>query len=168
MVLIILSINGYSQSKKNTFEIGVLGNIGFLNVGYDREVLHFKKFNTSIETKIGYVPGSKGEEEDEEEKNSTPNFIHLNFGTGINYKTYSSRIGLGISYSKILIGYDKSNAREKSNYNRLLGELNYSYYFEEIEGTRTGLKLSFAPILYDDGANDVQNIPIRVSFLYEF
>jgi hypothetical protein len=163
IILIILSTNSYSQSLRNTIELGGLGNLGFINLGYNREILNFDKFNILTSLKIGYVPGSQ-----ETEKSAIPNFIHTNFGSSLNYNTYHSKFGVGISFSKILIGNDEFNKREKSNYSRLLGDVNYTYYFDITNEGKTGVKISYIPILYDNGADDMQNIPIGLSFLYEF
>lgn len=163
IILFVLSINSYSQTQKNSIEFGVVGNLGFANLGYDREILNFDKFNLLVGTKIGYVPGSQ-----EVEKSAIPNFIHINFGSSLNYMNYSSKLGIGASFSKILIGSDEFNKRSKSNYNRILGDLNYTYYFSVNNENRTGVKLSYIPILYDNGAEDMQNIPVRLSFTYEF
>jgi len=163
IVFFLISNNIVSQNNKNNFEIGLLGNIGFINLGYNREIVAIDKFIIAIGAKIGYVPGSQ-----ESESSAIPNFIHLNLGPAALLSVSSSKFGAGMSYSKILIGSDEFDVRNKSNYNRILGDLNYAYFFDKTRNGRTGVKLSFMPILYDDGAEDVQNIPVKLALVFEF
>ncbi len=163
IIIILITLKTYSQTNKNNFEAGVLGNIGFFNIGYTREVLEIKKINLGIGAKIGYVPGSSGNESD----TSSPNFTHLNLGPELSFSTHKNRFGIGINYSTILVGNNKNNSREKNNYNRILGDINYTFYTNSEGENLSGVKISFVPIIYDNGALDVQNIPIRLSFTFE-
>lgn len=165
VTIILLSFQTYSQTKKNNIEAGVLGNIGFFHLGYGREILSIKKIHLDVSSKIGYVPGAKGSEIEE----SNPNFTHLNIGSNISLLTLSSRFGIGISYSKIFVGNDVNNVRNKNDYNRILGDINYTLYLsDKEEKNKNGIKVSFMPILYDDGVNDMDNIPARIAFTFEF
>ena len=166
----LICINSYCQELKNNFEIGALGNIGFINVGYSRSVLNFEKFSLNVGPKLGYVPGSHEEKKENQQNNSSfPNFVHLNFITESIYKfSEYHQIGAGVSYSKIFVLADDSNVREKNNYNRILGEIHYAYLFNSSYSGQDGIKISFCPIIHDNGALDVQNIPIRISFITIF
>lgn len=148
-LLLSISNSGYSQLKNN-LDFGLLGNIGFLHLGYNREIINENNIGIEFGPKIGYVPGSQ-----EEERNAIPNFIHVNFGSNVFYKLNSFRIGTGLSYSFIFIGNDKYDVKEKNRYERFLGDLSLTYFFSKNEYERTGVKLSFVPILNDTGANDV-------------
>ncbi len=163
IIIILITLKSYSQTNKNNFEAGVLGNIGFFNIGYTREILEIKKIDLDIGAKIGYVPGSSGKDGD----TPSPNFTHLNLGPELSFSTHKNRFGIGINYSTILVGNNKNNSREKNNYNRILGDINYTFYTNGEGENLSGIKISFVPIIYDNGALDVQNIPIRLSFTFE-
>jgi len=169
----IISFNHYqSQELKNNLEAGALGNLGFLHIGYTRSLINFSEFSLNTGIKIGYVPGSG----DEESKNTinnppVPNFAHFNLPLEFLWKFHrSNNVGIGASYSKILLGSNEYNARPKTNYNRILGEISYSHILDWSNNseTTTWVKVSFTPIIYDDHANDVSNIPVRLAFVYNF
>lgn len=168
---LILGINCKSQELNNNFEFGILGNIGFLQAGYTRSIVNFKNFSINTGTKIGWVPSSGDEKSSTEQKKSVPTFIHLNFPGEILWKFHkSNNVSVGFSYSKILVYNDKYSTRTKSNYNRILGEISYGHIigWSNNDNTTTWIKVCFTPILYDNDANDVENIPIRLSFIYNF
>lgn len=170
-LIFIISFNHYhSQELKNNLEVGALGNIGFINVGYSRSLLNSDNFNINIGTKLGYVPGS-GDEESTNPQNSVPNFIHLNFPLEFLWKFHpSNNVGIGASYSKIFLGSNEFNERPKTNFNRILGEISYSHIlgWSNNDETTTWIKVSFTPMIYDDHADDVSNIPVRLAFIYNF
>lgn len=165
----LMFIHSYCQEFKNNFELGALGNIGFLNVAYSRSILNFEKISLNVGPKLGYVPGSHEEENENQQNSSFPSFTHLNFITELVYKFSNyHQIGAGGSYSKIFVSGDDSNVREKNNYDRILGEIHYAYLFNSSDSGQDGIKITFCPMIYDNGAFDVQNIPIRVSFITTF
>lgn len=173
ILIFILSFNLYqSQELKNNLEAGALGNLGFLHVGYTRSVLNFSEFSVNTGVKIGYVPSPSDEYSGNNENDPPdPNFLHLNLPVELLWKFHrSNNVGIGASYSKILLDSNEFNARSKTNYNRILGELNYSHIlgWSNNGETTTWIKVSFTPIIYDDHADDVSNIPVRVSFIYNF
>jgi hypothetical protein len=65
------------------------------------------------------------------------------------------------------LGIIKTTQEKKNNYNRILGDINYTFYTNSEGENLSGVKISFVPIIYDNGALDVQNIPIRLSFTFE-
>ncbi|PJJ67888.1 hypothetical protein CLV73_1908 [Chryseobacterium geocarposphaerae] len=74
--IFLLSANTYpSQELKNNIEFGLIGNLGFLHVGYTLSVFNFSKFSINTGLKVGYVPSS-GDEQTKNPQNSVPNFIH--------------------------------------------------------------------------------------------
>lgn len=160
----------YAQNLKNNVEFGILGNLGFANVGYTRSVISTNNFLINLGPKIGYVPGSNDDENTNQTNNSSvPSFMHLNLiSEGLWKFSPSNNIGVGISYSKILVVSDKHDVRPKSNYDRILGEISYAHIlgWSNSEKSTTWIKIYFTPIIYDNDANDVQNIPVRLSFIY--
>ncbi len=169
--IFLLSVNTYrSQELKNNIEFGLIGNLGFLHVGYTRSVFNFSNFSVNTGLKVGYVPSS-GDEETENPQNSVPNFIHLNLPVEFLWKFHrSNNIGIGASYSKIFVGSSEYGNRPKTNYNRVLGEMSYSHILSWSENSddTTWIRLAFTPMLHDDHADDVQNLPVRLSFIYNF
>ncbi len=147
--------NSYSQSKdfdsKNSLDIQLLGNKGFVAIGYNRTIFKNEKIEWLIGPAIGYVPASR-----EDTANSVPRFLHLNLGSYIVYGKGLLRPNVGVSYSKILLG-DPYNARPKNNYNRVLGDIGVLIRVFDLS-----IKIAYAPILFDDGADDVQNFPLAV------
>jgi hypothetical protein len=173
ILIFIISFNHYySQQLKNNLEAGALGNLGFLHIGYTRSLINFSEFSLNTGLKIGYVPSPSDEYSGNNENNPpVPNFIHLNLPVELLWKFHqSNNVGIGASYSKILLGSNEYNARTKSNYNRILGEISYSHILDwsNDSETTTWIKVSFTPIIYDDHANDVSNIPVRLAFVYNF
>lgn len=167
----LISFNNYhSQELKNNLEVGALGNLGFFHVGYTRSVINFSNFSFNTGLKIGYVPDS-GDEMSTNLQNYSPNFIHLNIPLEFLWKFHrSNNVGIGASYSKILVGSNEYNIRPKTNYNRILGEISYAHKlnFNSDDDATGWIKISFTPIIDDDHANDVSNIPVRLSFIYNF
>ncbi len=160
-----------AQSSKNNFEFGILGNIGFLHAGYTRSIINFNDFSVNSGAKIGYVPGSGDEESSTIQKTSVPTFLHLNIPAEILWKFHElNNVGIGVSYSKILAFVDEYSTSPKSNYNRILGEISYGHIigWDNNSDTTTWVKVYFCPFIYDDHANDVDNIPVRISFIYNF
>lgn len=140
--------------SKNSLDLGLLGNKGFFFVTYNRTLLETRHFTFQASPAIGLVPGNQ-----EDSATSIPDFLHLNLGANIVYGMYSlNKLSLGFSYSWILTG-DIYKVRPKSHYGRLLGEFAYIRHFRQ---DQLELKIAFSPILYDNGANDVQNIPIAI------
>ena len=142
--------------SKNSLDLWLLGNKGFFAVGYNRTLLETRHFIFQASPAIGLVPGNQ-----EDSATSIPDFLHLNLGANIVYGMYSlNKLSLGFSYSWILTG-DIYKVRPKSHYGRLLGEFAYIRHFRR---DQTELKIAFSPILYDNGADDIQNIPVAVIF----
>ena len=140
--------------SKNSIDLWLLGNKGFLAVGYNRTLLETRHFTFQASPATGLVPG-----EQEDSASAIPDFLHLNLGANIVYGRYSlNKLSAGFSYSWIFTG-DKYKARPKSHYGRLLGEFAYIRHFRQ---DQLEFKIVFTPILYDNGANDVQNIPIAI------
>lgn len=159
--LIILAPNAFSQIIKepiyplNTIDFQMLGNKGFIAVGYNRALLGKRKFNWLIGPSVGFVPGSS-----EDTTHAIPRFYHLNIGSGLSYRIKYSEITVGASYSKILLS-DRYHSSPKSAYDRVLGDFGYVQYFN---GDGVIIKIAFTPMLYDNGTNDVQNVPVAVVF----
>lgn len=144
---------------KNSIDIGIFGNKGFFSAGYNRTVYRKPRFNFLIGTSVGFVPGSG-----DDDLNVVPTFWHLNVGSNVSYHINYSEFTAGASYSKILLS-DPYHSRPRSNYNRILGDFGYVLHFAT---SPVSIKLSFTPILFDDGTNDVQNIPVLLVFRSEF
>ncbi len=161
LFLVIVSLNIYGQKSgtsifdKNSLDLQCLGNKGFFTIGYNRIIHEQKNLYFIIGPALGFVPGSH-----EDSLNSIPSFAHLNLGINLVYGHLKYRFHIGTSYSKIFTG-DRYHARPKTNYNRILGELGFSRFFPLDE---FGIKLAFTPILFDDGANDVSDIPVSFTF----
>lgn len=144
-----------SYIDKNSLDLQLLGNKGFVAIGYNRIIFSSKRLYCMISPVIGFVPGSS-----EDTLRSIPAFAHINIGLNIVYGDFKYRVAFGVSYSKIFLR-DTYRARSKSNYNRMLGEIAFIRYFPR---DRLGLKFAYTPILYDDGANDVENVPVSFAF----
>jgi hypothetical protein len=170
-LILLFSFNTYhSQDVKNNLEIGILGNLGFLYAGYTRSMLNFSEFSINTGLKVGYVPSS-ADETTVNPENSVPNFIHLNIPVEFLWKfNRSNNIGVGASYSKILVGTKEYGNRPKTNYNRILGEISYGHIlsWDNSSDETTWIRIYYTPILHDDHASDVQNIPVRLGFVYNF
>lgn len=169
-IAFIFGINCNSQELNNNFELGILGNIGFLNAGYTRSLFHFNNFSINSGAKIGWVPASGDEKSSTTQKKSVPIYLHFNFPGEVYWKFHRSNfVSAGCSFSKILVFTDQYSTSAKSNYNRILGEISYGHCIDWSKNeTSTWIKVSGSPIIYDNGANDVVNIPIRVSFIINF
>lgn len=169
--ILLLNVNNFhSQELKNNFEFGILGNLGFLHIGYTRSVINFSDFSFNTGLKIGYVPGS-GDETTVNPQNSVPNFINLNLPAEFLWKFHkSNNVGIGISYSKIFVGSNEYGNRPKNTYSRALGEISYAHIlgWSDNSSSTTWIKIHFTPIIYDNHADDVSNIPVRLSFIYNF
>jgi hypothetical protein len=170
-LVFILDFGTYdSQELKNNIEFGLLGNLGFLHIGYTRSVFSFSQFSVNTGLKAGYVPSS-GDEESKHPENSAPNFAHINLPVEVLWKFHrSNNIGIGASYSKIFVGSSEYGNRPKTNYNRILGEISYGHILSrsDYEESTTWIRIYFTPIMYDDHADDVSNIPVRLAFVYNF
>lgn len=159
--MIVTVFNSYCQQvaphmvDKNTFDLQCLGNKGFFAIGYSRMIFEKKNLCFNVSPAIGLVPGSH-----EDSLSSIPSFTHLNIGLNLVYGRLKYGLDIGTSYSKILVG-NRYHERPKSNYNRVLGELGIIRY---LPADRLAIRLAFNPILYDDGATDVSNIPVSVTF----
>ena len=140
---------------KNTIDIQALGNKGFIAIGYNRALFQSGRFALLLGPAIGFVPGSH-----EDTTNTIPTFFHMNLGANAGYRVHLFEASVGLSYSRILLS-DKYNARPKPNYNRVLGDISYIQHFKTGD---ISIKISFTPILFDDGADDVQNIPVGFTF----
>lgn len=145
-------------ASKNRLDIQLFGNKGFISVGYNRTILEYKLISFTLTPSIGYVPGSHDTSNGD---TPFPSFTHLNLGTDIVLGHSLNQLSTGVSYSKIILGRDPINVRPKSNYTRVLGDISYIRHFKH---DPLALKISFAPILYDNGADDVENIPIAFAF----
>jgi len=146
----------YSQ---NTLDISMLGNKGFASVGYNRAIFQFSKFQVLLGPSVGYVPSSR-----EDTANSIPRFLHLNVGTNLTYSPFRYfEVSAGVSYSKILLG-DPYHVSPKSNYNRILGDFGLIWHFRKDD---LAIKLTYTPILFDNGAEDVEGFPYGLSFRIE-
>lgn len=133
-------------------------------------MVNFSEFSLNTGVKVGYVPNS-ADEYTTDPQNAVPNFIHLNFPAELLWKFHrSNNLGIGASYSKIFVGTREYGNREKSNYDRILGEISYSHILSWSDDNETTIwiKGSFTPVLKDNHADDVQNIPFRLSFVYNF
>jgi len=161
IILITVVSTAFSQDVKNpiyprnTLDVQMLGNKGFIAVGYNRALLGKHKFNWLVGPSVGFVPGSS-----EDSAHAIPRYYHLNIGSGLSYRRRYSEITAGASYSRILLS-DPYHSSPKSAYNRVLGDFGYVQYFN---GDGVILKIAFTPMLYDDGTDDVQNIPVAVVF----
>jgi len=158
---ILASFNSFGQDEKsnpfdkNSLDLQCLGNKGFIAIGYNRIVFEKENLYLTIGPALGFVPGSH-----EDTLNSIPNFTHLNFGASVVYAHLKYRFAIGTGYSRIIVG-DMYHARPKSSYNRVLGEFGIIRYFPKDE---FGIKLAFTPMLYDDGADDIESIPVSFTF----
>ncbi len=155
----------------NNFEFGILGNIGFLHAGYTRSIINIKNFSINTGAKIGWVPASGDEESSTNQKNSVPTYIYLNFPAEVLWKFHTSNnFSTGFSFSKILVYTDKYSDSTKSNYNRILGEISYGHIigWSSNNNSTTWVKVYFTPIIYDNSSDNLENIPIRLSFIYNF
>ncbi|GEN76225.1 hypothetical protein [Chryseobacterium hagamense] len=170
-LVFILGFGTYhSQELKNNIEFGLLGNLGFLHIGYTRSVFSFSQLSVNTGLKAGYVPSS-GDEESKHPENSVPNFAHINLPVEVLWKFHrSTNIGIGASYSKIFVGSSEYGNHPKTNYNRILGEISYGHILSrsDYEESTTWIRIYFTPIMYDDHADDVSNIPVRLVFVYNF
>jgi hypothetical protein len=164
LFLIITSLSPQAQDSinkimsKNKLEIEMFGNKGFISVGYNRTIFQNKIFSFTVSPAIGYVPGSH------DTSNGGipfPSFTHLNIGTDIVLGHLFNQLSAGISYSRIVLGRDPAHTSVNTKYNRVLGDISYIRHFKH---DPLALKISFTPMLYDDGADDVENIPIGFTF----
>lgn len=133
--------------SRNTFDLQLFGNRGFFSVGYNRKMVQRGHFSLLLGPAIGLVPGSH------DSLSPSPAYWHMNFGATICFTFGQNELCAGSSYTRILSdGYGA---------NRVLGEFGYIHHFG-VDGV--AIKLSYTPIWYDHGGDDVQYIPVSFTF----
>jgi hypothetical protein len=133
----------HDTTSPNTLDLQLFGNRGFFSFGYNRKMAERGHFSLLMGPAIGLVPGSH------DSLSSSPAYWHMNFGATLCFGFGRNELCAGSSYTRILSsGYGA---------NRVLGEFGYIRHFPRDE---FAIKLSYTPIWYDHGGDDVQYIPI--------
>ncbi len=141
--------------SKSACDIQLFGNQGFGSFNYNYRVIDWRKAVLAARLGVGFVPGS-GED-------SSSGFIHVTTGCSYVYCKHYNQLVAGLLYSSIFrTGYDKDDPNRKRRFNRIIGELGFIRYFKGDD--KVGVKLCWTPVLYDDGANDVQFMPVSIAF----